>query len=345
MHGLTLSAQLKKRLILLAKCLVSLAFLGILFVSVDLQKLKEQFSQIDPLFAGAGVVLSFVMVGASTWKWWLLLRIQNCPLPFKDLYRWYFVGYFYSNFLPSNVGGDVARAWLAGKKANSHSTVLISIFAERFTGLIFLLLLAMVLPFTNPSLLEFPAVWIGSCVAGGGLLLIGLLMAFGVRASKMKFVQGLLGFAQKILRADRPGKTQKIWERVSGKFEILSGKLGELWMVLRQRPLALLQVLLLTALYYALAVVNVLLAYRAFGVWADPVGLAAVLPVALMVAMIPVGLGSWGIAEGSYVYYFGLVGLGKGLTLAMGIFLRMKILLLGLVGLVIHLKEPMHPES
>ncbi len=336
---------MKKRLTLLAKCLVSIAFLGILFVSVDPQKLKEQFSQIDPLFAAAGVALSFVMVGASTWKWWLLLRIQNCPLPFKDLYRWYFVGYFYSNFLPSNVGGDVARALLAGKKAKSHSTVLISIFAERFTGLIFLLLLAAVLPFTHPSLQAVPAVWMGSCVAGGGLFMIGLLMVFGLRATQMKIVQGLLGFAQKILRADRPGKTQKIWDRVAGKLSILSVKLGELWTVLRQRPSALLQVFCLTVLYYILAVGNVLLAYRAFGVWADPAGIATVLPVALMVAMIPVGLGSWGIAEGSYVYYFGLVGLGKGLTLAMGIFLRMKILLLGLVGLVVHLKEPVKPES
>ncbi|MDF3128810.1 lysylphosphatidylglycerol synthase transmembrane domain-containing protein [Kiritimatiellaeota bacterium B1221] len=338
-------SQLKKRITLFAKCLISLVFLGILFVSVDPQKLKEQFSQINPWFAVAGVGLSFVMVGASTWKWWLLLRIQNCPLPFLDLYRWYFVGYFYSNFLPSNVGGDVARAWLAGKKANSHSTVLISIFAERFTGLIFMLLLAVILPFTQPELLKLPAVWMGSCVAACGLLMIGLLMAFGVKASKMKVVQGLLGFAQKILRADRPGKTRKIWTQVASKLEVLSEKLGELFVVLRQRPVALLHVILLTALYYVLAVGNVLLAYRAFGVWADPAGIAAVLPVALMVAMIPVGLGSWGIAEGAYVYYFGLVGLGKDLTLAMGIFLRMKILLLGLVGLVVNLKEPAQPES
>jgi len=67
--------------------------------------------------------------------------------------------------------------------------------------------------------------------------------------------------------------------------------------------------------------------------------------VALMVAMIPISLGGLGITEGAYVFYFGLVGLDGGLTLAMGIFLRMKILLLGLVGLVIHLKEPVEAES
>jgi len=335
----------KKRVILLAKCLISLGFFAMLFFSVDLEDVKKSFRSIDPLYAGAGVSLSFVMVAASTWKWWVLLKVQGRPLPFWSLYRWYFVGYFYSNFLPSNVGGDVARSWLAGKRAGSHSTVLISIFVERFTGLLFLLFLAVALPLLKLDLWRMPAVWIGSVVGLSGLSLLLLLMAFGVRAGKMKWVKGLLNLGKGILRADRPGKPAGLWDSVAAKLTVLSEKLGRLWKVLYENPAVLFQVFLLTALYYALAILNVCLAFRAFGAWPDLAGIAAVLPVALMVAMIPISLGGLGITEGAYVFYFGLVGLDGGLTLAMGIFLRMKILLLGLVGLVIHLKEPVEAES
>lgn len=335
----------RKRLILWAKCLISLGFLLILFLSVDLGELQQNFREMNPFYALAGVVLSFAMVGASTWKWYALLKMQGVPLPFLDLYRWYFVGYFYSNFLPSNVGGDVARSWLAGKKTGSHSAAVISIFVERFTGLIFLLLMAVFLPFLKPGLLRLPSLWIGSALGVCGLIIIGILMFLGTRSGEMKILHRPLGFFKRVLNADQPGKTADLWESIVSKLKTIRGKLGELWLVLCQSPKALFQVVALTVLYYVLLILNVLLAFRTFGVWPDAEGVAAVLPVALMVAMIPVSLGGWGITEGAFVYYFGLVGMDGGLTLAMGIFLRLKILLLGLIGLVIHLKEPVEIKS
>ena len=63
------------------------------------------------------------------------------------------------------------------------------------------------------------------------------------------------------------------------------------------------------------------------------------------VATLPISLGSIGLAEGSYVVYFGLLGLGRELTLAVGLLLRMKALLLGLIGLVVQMREPVNVAS
>ena len=92
---------------------------------------------------------------------------------------------------------------------------------------------------------------------------------------------------------------------------------------------------MLTLLFYAMVIGNVSLAFRAFGAWPDPVAVGAVLPAAMLVAMLPVTLGSLGIAESAYVHYFGLVGLDGGLTLAMALLLRVKVLMLGLIGMVL----------
>ncbi|NCC93999.1 MAG: flippase-like domain-containing protein, partial [Opitutae bacterium] len=148
-----------KRWVLLLKVAVSLGFIGLLAVTLDMEELLSQARGADPVYLLACVLFSFLMVAASTWKWWYLLRKQGHPLPFRHLYRWYFIGYFYSNFLPSNVGGDVARAWLAGRRCGSGSAALISIFAERFTGSLVLLALALAMPFLPGGLWRHPAVW------------------------------------------------------------------------------------------------------------------------------------------------------------------------------------------
>ena len=82
-----------------------------------------------------------------------------------------------------------------------------------------------------------------------------------------------------------------------------------------------------------MTVANVLLGYRAFGAWPNAGGIAATLPLAMLVGMIPITMGNLGIAEGAYVVYFRLVGMSKELTLAMGLLLRLKIILLGVIGM------------
>ncbi len=330
-----------KRRILFLKVAVSLGFIGLLAATLDMEELLAQARGADPVYLLACVLFSFLMVAASTWKWWYLLRKQGHPLPFRNLYRWYFIGYFYSNFLPSNVGGDVARAWLAGRRCGSGSAALISIFAERFTGSLVLLALALAMPFLPGGLWRHPAVWPVMLLALGLLAGAVALMAFGRTAARSAWLARLAGRLRRVLRADRPGRIQRAWDRAAGNIQTLGAKAGELLEVLRRDPRAAWVVLAQTVLFYLMTVVNVLLGYRAFGAWPDAGGIAAALPVAMLVGMIPITLGNLGIAEGAYVVYFGLTGMSRELTLAMGLLLRLKIILLGLVGMAVQAGERM----
>ncbi|HMO50389.1 MAG TPA: lysylphosphatidylglycerol synthase transmembrane domain-containing protein [Kiritimatiellia bacterium] len=332
-----------KRPVLMLKVLVSLLFLAGLIALLDIGELSRQARDIDGFYLALSVVFSFLMVAASTWKWWYLMRLQGCPLPYLTLYRWYFIGYFYSNFLPSNVGGDVARAWLAGRKTGAPAAALAAVVAERVTGLLLLLLLAVCLPFLAPEFIRHPAVGFGMLVGLVGLIVL-LALGWGGRAglksdALRRWREGL----RVRLGADRPGKRQLWWEKAEVKVGRFGERIGVLAGLLRRRPGAAAAVLGLTVLFYAMMVVNVALAYRAFGVWPEWREVTAVLPVALLVAMIPVTLGNLGIAEGSYVFYFGLAGMGRELTLAMGLLLRVKIIILGLVGMLVQAGETVEP--
>ena len=115
---------------------------------------------------------------------------------------------------------------------------------------------------------------------------------------------------------------------------------------IRARPGNLASIILLTALYYAMTWINVWLAFAVFRVDAPFFGIITALPAAMLLAMTPVSLGSLGLAEGVYVCYASLMGVLPAEAALMGLFLRMKIIVMGGIGWLLHLtwNESTHAE-
>ena len=61
------------------------------------------------LLAGLALFVAAIVVNAA--KWQVLLRAQGVRIPFGALLEFQFVGFFFNNFLPANVGGDVMRGY------------------------------------------------------------------------------------------------------------------------------------------------------------------------------------------------------------------------------------------
>lgn len=312
---------------------------SVLFLLLVIQWAKPQrllllAGEVNLSYLMISILLSFGMVAASTWKWWLLLRLQARPVSFGMLYRIYFVGYFYSNFLPSNIGGDVARIMLAGKACHSNRVATVSVFVERLTGALFLLLMAAVSPLIFPASLDH--------------MEVRMAVAFGVVGSVGMVVLALLVKRIAWLRESPESDDQtgsKVSQKIKRKLRSFATGLRELATLGRRQPFALAGVAGLTMLFYLMMLANVAIGFRVFGVWPDVAALAAVLPGALIMAMLPVTMGNLGIAEFSYVYFFGLAGMPGDITGAMGLLLRAKILGLGAVGLLLNLKMKAYPCS
>ena len=60
--------------------------------------------------------------------------------------------------------------------------------------------------------------------------------------------------------------------------------------------------------------------------------LFALTPAALLVAMVPVSLGGWGVRELTFVYFLGLAGVGAEAALALSIVFGLVRLVVGAVG-------------
>ena len=69
-------------------------------------------------------------------KWFILLKAQAIEIPFLELLSYTFVGVFFNNFLPANVGGDVMRGYGLARYTDRTADAAVSVVVDRFVGLI-----------------------------------------------------------------------------------------------------------------------------------------------------------------------------------------------------------------
>jgi len=74
-------------------------------------------------------------VALSASKWWLLLRAQQIPVPLSRLLAFQWMGIFFDNFFPAQVGGDVLRGYNLARDTHRSADAAASVLIDRFTGL------------------------------------------------------------------------------------------------------------------------------------------------------------------------------------------------------------------
>ncbi|MDA8164478.1 MAG: lysylphosphatidylglycerol synthase transmembrane domain-containing protein [Desulfobacteraceae bacterium] len=334
------SKKARRRLVLFSKAGASLLFLVILLHFINASDFLETVRRIDLRYLALSMVVSGFMIFISCLKWKLFLDLQQKPVPLRLLMRYYYIGYYFSNLLPSNVGGDVARAYYAGRHIKSHGHAAISVFMERGTGLLLLLLLAVLAPACLPGLFTHPGIIVPAFLAASLLVLLAVLLMMRRHGRDLgrwlhRILDGLIALpGGRGLRRSEGGMRAMV-ERFASSLAGLQEKFAALVRVLRNDQLALLQVTLITVLFYLLTFLNVYVSCLAFGEEPSLLAIAAVVPAAILVSMVPVSLGSLGLTEGAYVFYLGLIGINSAASLAMALLFRFKMLVNGLIGLVL----------
>jgi uncharacterized protein (TIRG00374 family) len=335
------------------KLAVSVTFLLLLGLKTDWSLFMGRLREIDPFYFFLSFFITLVMIVTSCLKWRLMLDLQGARLKFPFLLRTYFIGYFFTVLLPSTVGGDVARSYYTGKQLGDQYTAAISVFFERYTGLILLLLLAVVTPFLQRHLLSYWMVRVP--LLGAGLLLL-LLVVFSMRERLLDSAGAIVLRVGASVR-DRLEKLP-LFSRIglSGEALSLAGKIAtkgrkffrkvrQAAGCFRERPGYITWTVILTLLFYGLALLNIHVAFRVFHVEVGVFEIAALLPIIMLVSMVPITLGGVGLAEGAYVAYFSLVGLPVEGAFIMSLFLRFKLMVVASIGLFSYLTIRDHRED
>lgn len=337
---------MSKYLKIIIKVVFSFAFFSVLLSFVKGNELVAVVKQVDPVYLAVSFGVTFVMLIASCAKWKVVLDLKDDKVPFLELLKIYMVGYFFSNILPSTVGGDVVRSYYAGRIINNQAYSAVSVFVERFSGIMLLFLLVIIMPLLAPQLYTSPYIFFPACA--GGFFLVVILWVW---LSKNPFAlpnliaEGVFSFLGRLV--DKTGvrflirlveRAELFYKKILGKLKKFREELQVAMKAVKKDKQFLFRIVYLTVLFYVLTWVNVYTAYRAFGVDVNFLQICAIVPAIMLVAHVPVTLlGNLGYFESVFVFFFMLIGVGGAESLAMGLLLRVKTLTMGIIGFGVYL--------
>ncbi|HSU90316.1 MAG TPA: lysylphosphatidylglycerol synthase transmembrane domain-containing protein [Sporolactobacillaceae bacterium] len=242
------------------------------------------------------------------YRWQLLSEILKVHARLAEFVAFTFIGMFTNLFVPGLLGGDAARAIYLGRPRNRMGEAVASVVADRVVGLVGLFWLAAASAiFLNYAPLP-PSVITPT-------ILVGALSILGFLASPI--------LARLIPLMPRP-------IRRAGGFVAP---------YLHHPGRQLIPIALSIALQMVLAIGQYLLAVG-LGM-STPLSLFLLcVPIANVVASLPLTLNGLGIRESAYLVLFGMAGMGKDDAIALGLLWFAAMVIAGLTGGIAFVTTP-----
>lgn len=219
---------MRRTLVFLAKCVVSAALIGFLLTRISLTEITEAMR--EPRWGW--LVAAFLVYGLSAfggalqWSW--LLQAAGIRAAGGEIRRLYFIGLFFNNFLPANVGGDAWKIVDLGRQEKRSLGVFCATLLDRLLGLTALTLLAVLVLLAAAGYgISLPpqAWWLIPIffLLGGGLAFLLSRRLGRLLPAAARFV-GWAGGAEKLARVT--GEFARYRERVAWLNAVLAFSVG-----------------------------------------------------------------------------------------------------------------------
>jgi glycosyltransferase 2 family protein len=315
-------ASSTRRYILLAlKMTVSLVLLVLLFSRIDLGALWSTARRASIGWLAAALALYAVNVLVSTWRWHRLLGTQHIEIAPLSLLGSFLVANFFSNFLPSNIGGDVVRIGDTAKAAQSKTLATTVVLVDRGIGLMALVLVAAVgataAGRVHPAAIPIWPVWLWA----------GLLVAAAASAPAL-FAPAGFGRMLQPLTVFHP-------EWVGGRIEKLIGALAKF----RNSPGALAGCFAAAVFVQATMVVFYFAVAYALHLNVSLSDLSVIVPISLVVQMLPVSVNGFGVREATFSFYFTRIGQPIASALLVSLVAQALIILFSMTGAAVYVSR------
>jgi uncharacterized protein (TIRG00374 family) len=295
----------------LLRVLVTVGALAFLVSTIDINKMVDELREADLRYLVLAFLLFVLGLAVRAFRWFVLVRGLDSTVPFGRLLRLYFVGQFFSTFLPTAFGGDVVRALELTQDTDS-SVAVGTVFVDRMSGLLVLFAMGLaVLPFSIARM-DRELVLALAVVAGGGL-------AAGAVILQRRFLQRVTRRLPSALSLTGEGVLARIHAAMTG---CGSRAVGEAFGV--------------SVLFNIVNVVINWLCGRALGLELGLGYFFAVAPLISVSLLVP-SVGGWGVREMVTQTVFASTGTEKGA--AIGVLLGLIGLGSGLIGGVLYAAE------
>lgn len=329
--------KLKNRLFIVLRIAISVGILIFLFKTQF-----KNFSEITDFFRQSHVnilfvVISFIMYWVGIYllviRWQIMLKTQKINATSGFLLGSYLVGYFFNNFLPTSIGGDVYRIYDTSKLKNSSTMKAASIvLMERTTGIIssiIYLFFALAIGFVKTSRVEL---MVGKWEVSNHLLIILIVVFFIISILVI-----LIMLFPDTFRLNKLFRKLKFLHRWESKLK----QVYDTFKSFRKYKLILLLTIVLSLVLQFAFTLNASFVGMGFGITKLSI-LSYIFIVQLcgLLSMIPISIGGIGVREGTFVVLVGALGGEKSIATIVSIAMLIMILIPGVIGGIIYALRP-----
>lgn len=287
------------------KVAISVGLIVVVFWKFDFATLWEKSKQISGALI-SGVMLMFVVqTYIAAWRWWVILRHHHLDIRLLTTVRICLIGAFFNQLLPSSFGGDVARAWYVYRNGYSKRIAVITVLSDRIYGMAMLAGLAVIF---FPALVYFS-------VSDDALIVIGIVIMTASSALIAAFWLDRL-----------PAWTRR-WSFVRHL-----GSLSEATRAVTADRGAVVPLLGLSFLIHAVTILAIVALLGTVAPHVNLLHCAALVPVIMLMATVPISIAGWGVRESIMIYGLGLAHVPPEAALIASILVGLSLAAVGLLG-------------
>ncbi|MBN1151457.1 flippase-like domain-containing protein [candidate division WOR-3 bacterium] len=264
-------------------------------------------------FVAAAVIANITAIMQSVERWHLLLTSHGNKIKFFTTIKIQFIGYLYNNILPASIGMDAIRGAYAFSITKKKGEVFSSLLADRFFGLIGMILLGIV---CFPLYMGVKHSFLIFCVE---LSILVFMVVFLVLFSNRRFFEFITFNVKKM-------RFLKIGSRIVTLYEAFKSYMD--------RPSTAFKAVFFSMLLQFFLTLNMYFLARALNL--DGVSFTSLLgylPFINVVSMIPTP-GGLGPREASVVLLLGNTGCSSAEALTLSLFYYIVSLFVSLSGLI-----------
>jgi glycosyltransferase 2 family protein len=295
---------------------ISGAFLALLFYTVrnDIPKIVEALANLNKPLAAVAVLIFFSTVLILARRLQLIFEAMDVRVRLTQSTNLTFIGYFFNNFLPTAVGGDIVKALCASRLTGKAMKCFTAVLMDRIFGL-----------FTFIIIPSFSLAFVMKRIGNPRVpLIVYSFLALSVCSLLVLFHGGTarkLGFLGKLVDRFRHG--EKLRQIYMGMHEF------------KHHKSVVAQAMTLSVLGQSVSIFVLYCLALALGSEANVVYFYLLIPIIHLLSMAP-SLGGLGIREHAYVVFLSPY-IGRQNAAALGILWLALLFLLSLIGGLIYL--------
>ncbi|MFH1552116.1 MAG: lysylphosphatidylglycerol synthase transmembrane domain-containing protein [Candidatus Omnitrophota bacterium] len=307
---------MKNKISVIMRFVISFGLLALLFwiMRNDIRNIWATISRSSLHFIVIAVVFILINATMLSYRLKVIFLGENLQITLGEAVQLTFMGYFFNNFMPTAVGGDIIKAHYAAELNQKRIQSYASVLMDRFIGLYSFLVVAAVALVIDRGRFQMAVIRpLVFCLLAAGLA--GFIIA--TNKTVARFIERFF-MRLKMLR---------LGERLMAAYNIVHDYRNRRDVVAK----SFLVSLFAQCLYFGV----VYLFFLSLGTRVSLGNICLIMPVVTFISMIP-SLGGLGVREGAMVAFFAPL-VGKDTAFAVSLLSLFGLFLISIIGGVIYL--------